>query len=497
MEHDEAQKISQLIDFVDSYDKTHQLELLYKTPMSQADFEKACRYELEPDGRPYPWAVKFHNAGEKFPDRALLAANRVGKSRTCGAEVSIHATGLYPDWWKGRRYDRPTSGCICGETNEQMRDIQQLSVYGGLIPETSDPAGTGWIPKESIVSWSYRQCGIKGVFDEVKVRHVSGGVSTIKHKAYEQGWTKFQGTQFDWYWIDEEPTDPRIFAEIIRGTFNTDGMIFFSRTPTFGMTQLVTHFMDKSKGTYYQCVSLDEAPHMTEKQKARFIEGIPEHEIDTRTKGIPMMGSGIVYPIDDKILKVEPFDIPLYWRRIAGIDFGISHPTAVVWVAHDPDSDVVYLYDAYQTSDKAVPYHAAAIKARGDWIPVSWPHDGLQRDKGSATPLKEHYMSHGVNMIHHSARFDDKTGGGQSKEAAVQDVLERMVSGRFRVFSHLNEWFLQKGMYHRKDGVINPVYDDMMKATDYALMMLRYAEPVKKPAVVNQMRPYEPMSSYA
>jgi phage terminase large subunit-like protein len=372
----DIQRFQELARAVDDYERTHQLETVYSVPMTDEEFGQAVAGELEPDGRPYPWAVKFHNEGARSPDRALLAANRVGKTRTCGAEIAFHATGDYPDWWQGRRFHKPTSGCVCGETNEQMRDIQQFSLYGGLIPESSDPSGTGWIPKDRIISWTYRVCGIKGVFDEVKVRHISGGVSTIKHKAYEQGWTKFQGTEFDYYWIDEEPQDQKIWPEILRGTFNTGGIILFSRTPTFGMTELVTHFMETSKSTFYMCVSLDEAPHMTKEQKQRFIEGIPDYEIETRTKGIPMMGSGVVYPISDDVIKCDPFDIPTYWRRIVGIDFGVSHPTAVVWLAQDPDSDVVYLYDCYQSSDQGIPYHASMIKAKGDWIPVAWPHDG-------------------------------------------------------------------------------------------------------------------------
>ena len=51
-----------------------------------------------------------------------------------------------------------------------------------------------------------------------------------------------------------------------------------------------------------------------------------------RSKGIPMIGSGLVFPIDEDTLACEPFIIPNHYARIAAIDFGYDHPTAVVWV---------------------------------------------------------------------------------------------------------------------------------------------------------------------
>jgi Terminase RNaseH-like domain len=48
-------------------------------------------------------------------------------------------------------------------------------------------------------------------------------------------------------------------------------------------------------------------------------------------------------------------------------------------------------------------------------------------------------------------------------------------SGRFKVFKHLTDWWNEFRLYHRKDGRVHKEGDDLMSATRYAVMMLRYA----------------------
>jgi len=41
---------------------------------------------------------------------------------------------------------------------------------------------------------------------------------------------------------------------------------------------------------------------------------------------------------------------------------------------------------------------------------------------------------------------------------------------------HLTEWFEEFRLYHRKDGKVVKEMDDLMSATRYALMMIRFAD---------------------
>ena len=58
----------------------------------------------------------FFESGALYGQRLFMAANRVGKSVSGALESAYHATGLYPEWWTGRRFDTPTSGWAIGST---------------------------------------------------------------------------------------------------------------------------------------------------------------------------------------------------------------------------------------------------------------------------------------------------------------------------------------------------------------------------------------------
>ena len=54
-------------------------------------------------------------------------------------------------------------------------------------------------------------------------------------------------------------------------------------------------------------------------------------------------------------------------------------------------------------------------------------------------------------------------------------MLARMQMGKLKVFKHLNDWFEEFRLYHRKDGKVVKEGDDLMAATRYGTMMLRFA----------------------
>jgi hypothetical protein len=195
-----------------------------------------------------------------------------------------------------------------------------------------------------------------------------------------------------------------------------------------------------------------------------------------------MMGEGRVFTVSEDDIRIEPFEIPTHYARICGIDFGIDHPAAAVWVAWDRDADTFYVHDCYRKAGETAVYHADAINKRVK-VPVAWPHDGLNREKAGGQQLYQSYRDHGVNMLSMSARYDPKKGGGQPQEPIIGEILEYMKTGRWRVFSNLSPWFEEFRSYHRKDGRLVAVRDDILKATFYAVMMKRYAMPLTAPRV--------------
>lgn len=425
---------------------------------------------------PYPKQVEFHAAGQMHRERLLMAANQSGKTYSAAAEAAMHLTGLYPDWWTGKVFSRPVRGLAAGVTSQLVRDSMQVLLCGA----PAKPLGHGMIPKRCIEAEPVMARSITGAFDTVKVKHVSGGESTLYLRAFEQGREKVQAMTLDFVWLDEEP-EAEYYLEALTRSNVTAGPVFMTFTPLKGMSQTVARFVLEGHGKV-TTMTLDDVGHYTPEQRAAILAQYPPHEREARTKGVPSMGSGKVYPVTEESITVEPFPIPDHWPRLAAMDFGWQHDTAVVWVAWDRDADTVYVYDGYNASETTIPVIASAIKARGEW-PVSWPHDGMAvRDGVHGETLAQLYRNEGVNMRCEHAQFPESQSVGERKlsristEAAIQEILTRMETNRFKVFSHLAKWFEEFRLYHRKDGVIVKVRDDMMSATHKAIMDLRHAE---------------------
>lgn len=218
--------------------------------------------------------------------------------------------------------------------------------------------------------------------------------------------------------------------------------------------------------------TINDAEHFTPEQRADIIASYPEWEREARTRGVPSMGSGRVFPVSEADITCEPLPIPDHWPQIVGIDFGWDHPFAATRLAWDRDADVIYVIAEYAQREATPIIHAGSIKPWGEWIPVAWPHDGLQHDKGSGTALAEQYRKQGLNLLADKASFDD---GSNGVEAGVAEMLTRMQTGRWKVFSTCGGWMNEFRLYHRDNGLIVKERDDRISASRYGLMMLRHA----------------------
>ena len=433
---------------------------------------------------PYVWQDEFHEAGVEFPERMLMAANRVGKTKSAAAEVAFHLTGKYPEWWKGKRFDHPVLVWTGSPTNETSKDIVQKELLGGI----GEDVGTGSVPKKLIVGKpSTRQAGVRGVVDSFQVRHSSGGLSTCILKTYEQGWVKWQGTAPHVVWLDEEPDDYMIYSEAQTRTLTSNGIVLVTFTPLHGVTELVQHFQQGGPGIFIKGATWDDAPHLSKEDKERLAGSYRAHERDARTKGTPMLGEGSVFPVPEESLLCDPFQVPDHYARIKGCDFGMDHPAAGVEIAWDRDFDVMYVVDCYKRAGETSAYHATWFNKNRDHnrhlIPVAWPHDGINTEKSGGSKVMQAYKNNGVRMLSKSACYPKDPGGKekygpQPVEPIVEEVLSRMLEGRFKVFSNQRLWLEDFRSYHRKDGKIVARNDDILKATFYAVMMKRYAVPM-------------------
>ncbi|WP_271270495.1 terminase large subunit domain-containing protein [Aliamphritea hakodatensis] len=187
----------------------------------------------------YPKHLEFFRAGSIHRERLFMAGSRVGKTVAGGYETTCHLTGLYPDWWEGRRFMYPVKVLAAGDTGQSTKDIIQEKMLGGEWG--TDDWGTGMIPRHLMSKPKPKQ-GISGGYEEVKVKHVTGGWSVFKMRSYDQGRRIFQGFELDVFWPDEEvPQD--VYAEGLIRTMTTQGMVIMTFTPLNGLTPLVLDFM--------------------------------------------------------------------------------------------------------------------------------------------------------------------------------------------------------------------------------------------------------------
>ncbi|MGV0128858.1 terminase large subunit domain-containing protein [Burkholderia gladioli] len=424
---------------------------------------------------PYPWQREFFAAGLTNKQRALMAANRVGKTESAAFECAIHLTGRYPDWWEGYRFTRPIRAWALGVSGEQIRDVIQRKLLGDF--EGDAPDGRGAIPGNCLGEF-IRSPQTKNLVKDIKIQHESGGWSTLSFKAYEQGQHVLMGDSIDYIWIDEEPRDQEIYPQCLTRTLTGDdnrgGLVSLTFTPENGMTPLVAQYMEDIKeGQFLMNVTWDDAPHLTEAAKEQILAAYPPYQREMRSKGIPAVGAGLIFTVSDDEIKVDPFQIPPHWFVINGIDFGWNHPQAHVQLAWDKDADVIYLTNCWRAAQKDASQARIAVQGWARDIPYAWPHDGLQHEKGGGEELKGQYERAGFKMLKNHATWPD---GGNSVEAGIWEMQERMLTGRWKVFSTLSPWFEEKRLYHRDDnGKIVKERDDAISASRYAYMMRRLA----------------------
>jgi len=192
----------------------------------------------------YPKQMKFFASEATDDEIALFGGNRTGKTH-CGCFAdALHLTGLYPAWWPGRRYDRPIDMWLATDTAKNTRDILQEKMCGK--PGVESAYGTGMIPGDLLVRRTVKH-GLADAFESVFVRHVSGGISTLQFKSYDQGREAFQGTRQDRIHLDEEPK-LEIYAECGMRLMSTvpgekNGTLVLTETPLLGVSDLMITFM--------------------------------------------------------------------------------------------------------------------------------------------------------------------------------------------------------------------------------------------------------------
>src|SRR4029453_458294 len=167
-----------------------------------------------------------------------------------------------------------------------------------------------------------------------------------------------------------------------------------------GMSTVVQRFLSSSSAVHPDravvTATIDDAPHFSEAAKAQIAASYQPHELEARTKGVPVLGSGRIFPVKEETLAIEHREFPRHWPRIGGMDFGWDHPFAAGGLVLGCDTHTVYVSPTYSLRAAAPVIHAAALKPWGN-LPWAWPRDARRETlEGAGVALAKQYTAQGL-----------------------------------------------------------------------------------------------------
>ena len=456
-------------------------------------------------GKWYGWQLEGLNS--HHPQVMTLAANRTGKTMSAGYHTALDLTGDYPPEYRGYRFSHAPNVMVSGVDNQQLKDVVQKELFGEVVEDQKGKKSFtgGWVHRNEIgrIEWSTVATGLARRIEVFsKFGRAMCTLRAFTQSKTGQGSLSFAGTSIDLVWIDECPPDDLVGQLVTRtmtGNLGQGGRIRYTMTPELGATKLVTDFMEYREASQKLIgpVAWDDCPHLNKIQEFEeetvladgsagkkiiripvrdiILKGIPEHEREMRSQGVPFFGSGRVYPLPESRIRCEQNDeagrpitsIP-WLKYIRAMDLGINHPTAIAWLAYDAEIDRIYVLRTYSESDSAAAVHAAAANSYLAFAPCVFPHDIDNREKGSGKTVRQYYSDAGLkNTLDFSNR-----DGTKYVEPGLTEINDRMRTDRFKVMSDCHHFFREMRGYHREDGQVVKKNDDVMDAVRYGAMMI-------------------------
>ncbi len=293
--------------------------------------------------------LEFHKCLKK--NRWVFGGNRSGKTE-CGAVESVYlARGIHPY----RENKKNVFGWVVSLSTQVQRDVAQAKILHYLNPS--------WI--EDIVMLSGKKDSPSyGVIDQIRIKNVFGGISTIGFKSCDQGREKFQGSSLDFIWFDEEPPKD-VYDECRMRVLDKRGEIFGTMTPLKGLTFIYDEIYlnsGNSDEVWYEFMEWADNPYLNSEEVNALTKTLSGDQLESRRYGRFKANSGLVYPeFDENVHVIEPFNVPKEWQDMISIDPGLKNPLSAHWYAVDYDQNVYVIAEHYQ-AEKDIGYHSDRIK---------------------------------------------------------------------------------------------------------------------------------------
>ncbi|WP_407903979.1 terminase large subunit domain-containing protein [Escherichia coli] len=485
-------------------------EMLLKMPPDEQtafitnfyDYIKYRKYNQIEFMEPYGYQKLFMEKSAEYDARFLRAGNRVGKT-WCGAlEMAYHITGRYPPFWKGKRIEGSGRLFWCiGKTLDMVRDIQQRHVLGTADATRTEELGTGTIPRECIeIDRGMKRDGQR--VENCAIRHVDGGLNTLVFYGSSDEGSNIMGREVSLIWIDEEsPYSTKVFSQCQARTINAlgldnDGLIYITATPEEGNTALNQMFEKNADGSLYlqQVTWWDVPERFTPNKIAQRLAKYPEWERDMRSKGLPCVGKGAVFPFDDKDVEIHDFEIKPapHWKEILACDLGhIKDPSVIIHAYLDPDTNqkIVaqeWILDQDEEARSARGIARVILNSPFRNVPLQVPVDG-GRNSDATEAVAKLLIEYGVNVIPSTFRnpsdydldfeYSKKGNNPRQIEPGLAIMRDLVSKGQLKVSNACGEWFKEKHVYSYKYNERTQTLgyagaDHCIDASRYAIMSL-------------------------
>ena len=411
--------------------------------------------------------LAFHKCLKR--NRWVFGGNRSGKTE-CGAVEAIYmARGVHPY----RKNKKDVFGWVVSLSREVQRDVAQSKIMKYLPKE--------WI-SEIIMSSGRKDSPENGIIDQIKVKNVFGGISTIGFKSCDQGREKFQGSSLDFVWFDEEPPED-IYRECKMRVLDKRGDIFGTMTPLKGLTFIYDEIYLNAGGSnevWYEFSEWADNPYLSPDEIRELTSSMSAEELDSRRFGRFSASSGLVYPeFDESTHVIDPFDVPFDWQCNISIDPGLNNPLSAHWYCVDYD-DNVYVIAEHFEAGKDVEYHSRRIKEICEEIGWRKTSDGRIRSLiDSAANQKTLAALKSVTELFYDYGIIANPNVNKDLFSGIARVKEYLKNKRIFIFRNCVNLIRELKCYRWGDG------DVPKKTDDHCLDELRYfimSRPQIKPA---------------
>lgn len=430
----------------------------------------------------YPMYKQFIELSHQYKVKLIMAGNRCGKTTIVLLEMCFHLLNYYPDWWTGKRWDEKIGKnfvvWVVSDTWQTSAKIVQEILF---FEKEGAEFGTGMLPGNMIIS-KKRVSSVDNCWSVVRVKRHGGGIGTIEFKPSSAGRDVFQGTTIDLIVMDEEPPY-LVYYECMARLMTAGGHMMLSFTPLKGYTEMIKNFENSKNNPDLRRamvrIAWDNCPHITKEMIDEMMAQYPKWQIQARRYGLPILGSGAIYPFEEEKFAIESFNIPDHWDVWYALDVG-WRTTAIIFMAQDPATEICYVFDEIYVHEKQPDEYIPLIKERGIFFRGCVDPASVGRGQRDGIAIRKDLIDGGLELVN----------AKNAVESGLSNVNMAISADKLKIFKKCVNLLEEIKVYRRDEkGEVVKEKDHACDAMRYAYMTRETAKRVKSYSPIHNKKP--------